>query len=130
MAIFDELKSAAAVLKEAGKIEQYEQILVVQKELLDQQKHIYDLEIENRALKELLKVRDSLEFRNGAYWKIGEKEEGPFCSRCWDVNSKTVRMRPGANRAFHGCPECKTSTQTDPGYQTLYVNRKPPSSCR
>ena len=34
MAIFDELKSVAGVLQEAGKIEQYRQILDAQKELL------------------------------------------------------------------------------------------------
>ena len=43
MAIFDELKSVAGVLQEAGKIEQYRQILDAQKELLEMQKQISDL---------------------------------------------------------------------------------------
>ena len=40
MTIFDELKSVAGVLQEAGKIEQYWQILGAQKELLEMQVRI------------------------------------------------------------------------------------------
>lgn len=120
MAIFDELKSVAKVLQEAGKIEQYQQILSVQEKLLEQQKHIYELETDNRELKEKLKTQESLTYRNNAYWRGMENPDGPFCSRCWDVEKNMVRIKQAGNPAFHTCPECKTTVQTNPSYSPPY----------
>ena len=78
MAIFDELKSVAGVLQEAGKIEQYRQILDAQKELLEMQKRISDLESENKSLKEKLEIKDTLIFERNAYWvEKDAKKDGP-----------------------------------------------------
>lgn len=111
MAIFDELRSVAGVLQEAGKIEQYRQILDAQKELLEMQKRISDLETESKDLKEKLETKESLVFENNAYWidKDG-KRDGPFCSCCWDDNKKTIRMQPCGNPAFCSCPKCTNKT--------------------
>jgi len=51
MGIFDVLKSAGETLRKADKIEEYRQILDAQKELLEMQKTISDLEEENKNLK-------------------------------------------------------------------------------
>jgi len=110
MAIFDELKSVAGVLQEAGKIEQYRQILDAQKELLEMQKRISDLETENKDLIEKLKTQESLIFENNAYWIIdesGNKIDGPYCSCCWDDERKTIRMLPSGHPAYYDCPKCK-----------------------
>ncbi len=93
MAIFDELKSVASTLQEAGKIEQYRQILDAQKELLEMQKQIADLTSENRELKERLAIKESLIFKDNAYWiEKDNKKDGPFCTCCWDNDKKTIRM--------------------------------------
>lgn len=111
MAIFDELKSIAGILQEAGKIEQYSQILNAQKELLEMQKKIFDLEIENRSLKEKLETRDSLVYEKNSYWvQIEDIKDGPFCSCCWDDNKKTVRMQPCGNPAYFDCPKCQNKS--------------------
>ena len=68
MAIFDELKSIGKVLREADKIEQYNQILDVQEKLLEMQKRIIELDSENRVLKEQLETKASLIFEKNAYW--------------------------------------------------------------
>lgn len=108
MAIFDELKSVASVLQEAGKIEQYQQILEAQKELLEMQKQISDLTTENKELKEKLKIQESLVFRNNAYWTEKDgKTDGPYCSCCWDDDRKTIRMQPNGHPAYFGCPKCE-----------------------
>jgi len=60
--IFDELKSIAKVLREADKIEQYQQILDVQERLLEMQNKIAELESENKDLKEKLKVKENLTY--------------------------------------------------------------------
>lgn len=130
MAIFDELKSIGKVLQEAGKIEQYQQILNLQQQLLDIQKKINDLKVENKELKDKLKLQNNLTYENNAYWiKKEDKKEGPFCSRCWDVKKNTVRMKQSTgNLAFHFCPECKTQVQTDPAYRSPFRSKLPPKS--
>lgn len=128
MGAYEALKDAALVLKEAGKIEQYRQILETQEKLLDMQKRISELESENLTLKEQISLTASIEHRNNAYWTAGEKEDGPFCTRCWDVTKKLVRLHPLGNPAFHGCPECKKSVQTNPHYQPHYTKQMPPTS--
>ena len=132
MAIFEELKSIGKVLQEAGKIEQYQQILNLQQQLLDMQKKINDLEAENKELKGKLQLQGDLVYENNAYWiKQEDKKDGPFCSRCWDVEKNTVRMKSSINNpAFHSCPECKTQVQTDPGYRPPFVSRKLPTLYR
>ena len=109
MAIFDELKSVAKTLREADKIEQYQQILDVQEKLIDIEKRNYELENENRKLKEKLVQKETLIFERNAYWtKVDERKDGPFCSRCYDVERNLVRIKlwdRTTNR--YACPECK-----------------------
>ena len=117
MAIFNELKSIAKVLQEAGKIEQYKQILEILEKLLEMQKRIADLEDQNKELEEKLKVKDSLTYKNNAYWMVKkDKKDGPFCSRCWDKNKDLIRMHPAADTVYADCPECNNSVQIDPNY--------------
>lgn len=105
MGIFDDLKSAANILKEAGKIEQYKQILEAQERLLEMQNKIVALESENKNLKEKLKVKENLIYEVNAYWiNDGGKKDGPFCTRCWDKNKEMIRLNP----VTYVCPECQT----------------------
>jgi len=112
MAIFDELKSVAKTLREADKIEQYQQILDVQERLLEMQKKIADLDTENGELKEKLKIKDNLVFERNAYWLlIDDKKDGPFCSKCKDGEDKLIRMRIGKYTfGWALCPNCKVCT--------------------
>jgi len=111
MAIFDELKSIGKIFQEAGKIEQYQQILKAQEELLEMQKKVQDLEKENTDLKEKLEIKENLVNENSAYWINRErKKDGPFCSRCWDVDKKLVRLHPCGNPAYYLCPNCKAGS--------------------
>lgn len=117
MAIFEELKSIAGVLKEADKIEQYQQILDAQQELLKMQSKIAELEDENKSLKEKLRTKESLIYENHAYWTNKEgKKEGPFCSRCWDKNKDLIRMLP--YDGLGNCPECQTTVQIVPNHSS------------
>lgn len=127
--IFDRLKSIWKVLQEAGKIGQYQQILDTQQQLFETQNKIVKLEAENTELKTKLKIKEGLRYENNAYWLIEEnKKDGPFCSRCWDVEKNTVRLKSSANPAFRSCPECKTSFQIGPVYDPPQARQmRPPS---
>lgn len=122
MAIFDELKSVAKTLQEANKIPQYEQILGVQEKLLEMQNRIFELDTENKEMKEKLKTKESLIYERNAYWieKDDEKNDGPFCSCCWDNDKKTIRMQPCDNPAYYDCPKCKNKSVE------VYPEKDPP----
>jgi endogenous inhibitor of DNA gyrase (YacG/DUF329 family) len=127
MGVIEELKSIGKVLQEAGKIEQYRQILDAQQKLLEMQSRISELEIDNRSLRDKLAKKDDFVYdkTRSSYWT--ENGDGPFCSRCWDVEKNTVRLKPYNNLAFHSCPECNTTVQTDPGYNPHRSKVSPPS---
>ncbi len=75
------------------------------------QKRISELEKENEDLVEKLKIKDSLEFENNAYWITKEdKKEGPFCTCCWDDDKKTIRMQPNNHPAYYSCPKCENKS--------------------
>lgn len=108
MSILSELTKAAQVLHEAGKIEQYNQILEAQKELLHMQEIISSLKDENKDLKQKLKNKESVFFENNSYWiNQNDKKDGPFCTRCLDVESLLVRMQPCGNPAYYDCKNCE-----------------------
>lgn len=131
MSVIEGLKTAGKVLQEAGKIEQYQQILDAQQRMLEMLATISELTEENRILKQQLSARDAMFYENNAYWSKpnDDKSDGPFCSRCWDVDGKTVRLKPGINNpAFSSCPGCNTQFQTDSSYKPIFTSRRPPTS--
>ncbi len=119
MSMFDELKSVGKVLQDAGKIEQYQQILIAQEKMLEMQKKINDITEENRSLNDRLKVKDALLFESDAYWILKDgKKDGPFCSGCWDRDNKLIRMH-SYNKTKHACPACKTCVETSQSSQSI-----------
>ena len=70
MIAFNELKAVAKVLQEAGKIEQYQQILDAQKELLEMQNKIVNLETDNKRLRDEFEIKENLISEGNLYWII------------------------------------------------------------
>lgn len=106
MGLYDGLKDAASVLKEAGKIEQYRQILEVQEKLFEMQKRIAELEEENNKLQEQLQTKARLVPKDNMYYL--EDGDGPFCTGCWDAEHSLVRLHTNKNFDSATCPKCKT----------------------
>lgn len=107
MGLYDAAKDAAKILKEAGKIEEYQKILDLIDDLFDKRDKIDKLETENKELKEKLKVAGGYEFKKNAYYNK-ETGDGPFCSRCFDKHKSLIRIissHVGGNYAT--CPDCK-----------------------
>ena len=112
MAIFDELKSVGKVLQEAGKIEQYKQILDALQKLLEMQKRIEELETENKRLHEELEIKGKLVSEGNVYWLENDGvKDGPFCTCCWDAEHKLMRLHKSevSNRVH--CPKCNTTAK-------------------
>ncbi len=109
MDIFDGLKSAGKVLHEAGKIEQYQQILDALQKLLEMQKKIGELEAGNKKLREDFEIKENLFFEGNMYWfRKDDIKDGPFFFFFWDFERNLVRLhkRVGDDRTY--CPKCNT----------------------
>jgi len=109
MGIFDELKSIGKIFQEAGKIDLYQKVLEIQKKLLEMQKTIQGLEEDNQELKKKLEIKEKIYYRDNAYWfkdKEG-KENGPYCSHCWDFENKLMHLHSCPGFKFFKCPHCK-----------------------
>jgi hypothetical protein len=93
-AVFKTLKEGADAIREAKNLELYERMLSVYGDVMELVEKNRELTEENRSLNDQLQVKGSLDFDGERYWLTKEgKKDGPFCSTCWDIDSKLVRMR-------------------------------------
>jgi hypothetical protein len=56
--------------------------------------------------------------RNNAYWLPNKDgtEDGPFCTKCWDDDTKQIRLNP-LDPPYSKCPKCKNIYQTGPSIE-------------
>lgn len=108
MAILDELKSAANVLRKADKIPEFEAILNAQQRILDLQEENAKLKEENRDLKQNNDFEKNLIFEKDAYYliKSDSTKEGPYCPTCWGDENKKLRMRNLTDSYY--CQKCQS----------------------
>ena len=99
MGVYDAMKDVAALVQKMDNVE-------LMRKVVDLQTQVYQQADELRALKEELATRRSLVFRDNAYWDRASGE-GPFCSKCWDVHSKLVRLH-SSSRYKPQCQNCGT----------------------
>lgn len=93
MGIYDVAKDALSIAQKADNIHLYQKILEIQALALDLQNDNSKLIEEIKKLKNDEEIDSKLIFKNNSYYmKNNEKEDGPFCSMCWDKDRKLVRM--------------------------------------
>lgn len=65
---------------------------------------------EIRGLQAQQNLEKEVFLKLGAYWrrKDSGEEDGPFCTRCWDLNKHLLRLRTTNYKKGAFCPECKT----------------------
>jgi hypothetical protein len=63
---------------------------------------------------EVAKLREAFHFEHNAYWRgEGTDREGPFCSRCFDVEQKAVRLTINNSPKVGYCGNCKQGVRLD-----------------
>ncbi len=130
--IIDGLKSAGKVLLEANKFEQYQQIILAQQKILNQQEEIALkqekinlLKKQNEKLSEKIKTQNKLIYEENSYWIVEDNNKiGPYCSNCWDSNTRRVRMHD-RDGGYYLCPSCKTGTHMSPEYTSVRTVKQP-----
>jgi len=109
MGIIDEVKSIAKTVQQIDNIELYRNILNLQAQIMNLVDENSKLKAEISSLKEKLVIKENLIFHDDTYWISDPdgKEDGPFCSNCWDTKQLIVRMLFCGNKEYSECPTCK-----------------------
>ena len=114
MSIVDTAKDLYDLLKKGATVELQERLMKLREEALE-------LQEENHSLRERLSVIEreaviakNLLFEGGVYWRIrdDESKDGPFCQRCYDVDSRLVRVHSDRFGGVPPCWECKHCDKT------------------
>lgn len=86
-----------------------EQLLFAKEALLNAKEEIADLKEENRTLARSIekskKASETVMVLKGDVYYDEGSNDGPFCTRCFDVEEKKVRLS-NLGPLLH-CPECK-----------------------
>lgn len=109
MSIIDNIKSITTTIRQIDNIELYRRILDLQAEIMNVVSENQELRQENSSLSEKLVTKQAITFDNSAYWtRIDDKRDGPYCTRCWDLEKNLIRLHPCGNPAMYDCPNCKS----------------------
>ena len=113
MGAIDTAKELVKLAQKLDNIEIIQKVIELQSDLMELQGTVQELRDENRDLKKRLEAPTELLYQDNMYWRAkGEEEqEGPFCTKCFDGDEKTVRMHGEEARGFT-CPNCKTFVDT------------------
>ena len=118
MGIIETTTELAKLAQKIGNIEVYDQVISLQAQVMELMGDNMKIKDELRlAGEEIRKLRDdselskNLSFDGERYWLTKDsRKEGPFCSVCWDVDRKPVRMRTyemqGGGRGYV-CDYCR-----------------------
>ncbi len=114
MDIVDNAKTIYALVKKLGDLDLLEK-------MADLRDEIFELREENRNLKEKLSEREKYDmvFKDNTYWD-NNKNDGPYCSKCWDDNKKAIRLQTRDSDNY--CPSCKAYALKTTHNQVVKVN--------
>lgn len=120
MSILTDVREAVELAQKADNIDLYRRVLDLQGEVQELVQEKRDLEDDVRDLREALAFSETLEAVGDVYVAREDREitDGPFCTRCWDVEGRAVRLRDATRqeRNFVGggakvCPECENAAR-------------------
>ena len=108
MSLVETTKSVYELLKAGASMEAKEQLMQLREEALDLQEQNLTLRERVRELVATLAQSDEMVTDRGVYWREGEQgRDGPFCTRCHDVDTCAVRLQDYGSTWF--CANCKAA---------------------
>lgn len=121
MSLYESIKDVANIVQKADNIDLYQKILDLQQEALDMIEENRDLKEKIRQLEDNTNIEEKLVFKENKYYLKKENgiEVGPFCTVCWDINKKLVRLHFESGTKYN-CNACKTII----GKPEVYAPRK------
>lgn len=109
MGIIDHAKDIAELIKKYNDAELYQKIIDLRDEIFELRRDNLELKEKNKILEEEKKINEKIIFKSPFYWlKGGEREDGPYCQKCFDENKKLIRLQDIKN-GYWECLVCKSS---------------------
>ena len=110
MGIIDNAKEIVKIIQQIDNIELYRKILDLQSEINNLDSENANLKNQLSELEQKFCIQQSLRFDDNTYMRIlpNGKEEGPFCTACWDNNKKSIRLRSYGHSEYLECPVCRS----------------------
>lgn len=112
MGWYEAIKDGLSIAQKADNIELTKQLLEIQKEMQDLQQENFELRKEITELKELDSKEIEYDDNRTAVYEVkeGNKKEGPYCTRCWEVDRKLVSVHivKKSMRDAYACPQCES----------------------
>jgi hypothetical protein len=118
MGVVEQVKDIAKLAQDVHAMPLYEKLVAMQADLVQMVDEISTLKRENRELHEALSLTANMRFERNLYWRLDEGQlVGPYCPKCFHINSKAVPMLSfpewmGKPRA---CPACAFMIEEDGG---------------
>ena len=111
MGLIDTIKEAAEMAQQLGQIELRSKILDLQTAALEEREERLRLVGQIEQLQKVLDVSDRLSFSDNRYWMENDDgtKDGPFCTRCWDVDRNLVRLH--TTGSITSCPDRNCPTK-------------------
>ena len=110
MSVFVEmLKAMGSAVVKAPEVQH--QYIILMQEAMAMVDENARLQAEVRELREKIARAEIVVFEKDRYYaEVKGRREGPYCSKCLDVDSKLVRLHPAADISGVGfeCPNCRT----------------------
>lgn len=116
MSMIETVKEIAVLVQKADNVELLQRVLELQGQILELLEENHQLKARVRELEETAETDEALVFENGIYWLEveGGERDGPFCSKCWDVDQMLVRLQQLSGGSLY-CPGCERSP---PGHRS------------
>jgi hypothetical protein len=100
MGVIETASDLAKPAQKLGNIEVYEGVISLQSQVMELiganmslREEMQPLKAELRKLNDKTEITKSLKHQNNNYYTVvAGKEDGPFCTVCWDVDQRLVRM--------------------------------------
>lgn len=94
MSIIMNAKEIADVVQKLGNIELYRKIVELEGQIIELTRENHALSEQVGELQRQLSMKGQLQYEEKMYWLVdGERKDGPYCQRCYDVDRKLVRLQ-------------------------------------
>jgi len=103
MGLIEDIKAAMEMAQNANNAGVHKELIQIQIQVLELQNENYRLREEIRNLEEINTLVHDMKYKENPYWN---KDEGPYCSSCWDSDKKAIRLIV-KNDFRASCPICK-----------------------
>jgi hypothetical protein len=117
MGILDNAKQVAKAVEEIHNLELYQRVLGLHSDIIELVEENNRLRGENAELRKQKEIKGKLRVVDDPdpvyylYDAQGKREDGPFCTVCWDIDNKLVRpfsYRDEGGGRGHICEYCRS----------------------